>query len=239
MTPLPRRKVLVVDDEPELVAIIAVHLERAGFEVLRAFDGPSALKLAKESSVCLLVMDLMIPGMTGLEVLKHLRTDSATRDLGVLVLSGLSADSDKIKGLALGADDYLTKPFNPEELVLRVHAILRRNREGRERGDETHIGGMTIDRRQPRVRVTGNDIDLTMIEYRLLLMLADNAGNAQPRERLLQAIWGAEPDVHTRTLDVHIQRLRTKLGAAGDLIETVRGFGYRLNATHNVGVKTP
>jgi len=231
MSLLPARRVLVVDDEPEIVTLVAFHLERAGYEVMAAFDGLQGLELARRSPFSLIVLDLMLPGMSGLEILSRLRADPTTYDVAVLLLTALREDTDKVRGLAIGADDYLTKPFNPDELVLRVGAILRRKGDGRERGDETVIGDVAIDRRQPRIRVGGNEVELTVIEYRLLLLLADNPGELQPRQHLLHTVWGAEPDCHTRTLDVHIQRLRAKLGVAGGMIETVRGFGYRIRAT--------
>jgi two-component system phosphate regulon response regulator PhoB len=144
------------------------------------------------------------------------------------MLSALREDQDRIRGLSEGADDYLTKPFNPDELVLRVGAILRRARGPRMLDEVETIGTVSIDRGGRRVMVKGQDVGLTPTEYRLLLLLASNPGLAQGREQLLRMVWGAEPDMQTRTVDVHIQRLRTKLGSAGDMIETVRGYGYRL-----------
>jgi two-component system phosphate regulon response regulator PhoB len=161
-------------------------------------------------------------------VLDALRADTSTREIGVLLLTARREESDRIRGLSLGADDYLTKPFSPQELVLRVNAILRRAGRGGASGDRLRIGPIIIDRGAFTVTVDGQELDLTRTEYRLLLVLAERRGRVQERSQLLQTVWDAAPDMQTRTVDMHVQRLRSKLGAAGDLIETVRGFGYRL-----------
>ncbi|MEO8575435.1 MAG: response regulator transcription factor [Gemmatimonadales bacterium] len=230
MSDSPRRRILVVDDEPEIVRLIAFHLELAGYEVISALGGLQGLQLATGAFVSLIVLDLMLPELSGLEILAKLRADPQTHDVPVILLTALREDTDRIRGLAIGADDYLTKPFNPDELVLRVSAILRRSGASRPKGDETVIGDVAIDRSQPRIRICGNEVNLTVTEHRLLLMLADNPGEAQPRQHLLHTVWGSEPDCHTRTLDVHIQRLRVKLGGAAGMIETVRGYGYRMRS---------
>jgi two-component system phosphate regulon response regulator PhoB len=171
----------------------------------------------------------MLPGASGYEVLEKLRTAPATRDIAVLMLTARREEPDRIKGLALGADDYLTKPFSPQELVLRVGAILRRvSAGGSGPSDVLTIGPITIDRSEHRVSVDDRLIELTPTEYKLLLTLAERRGRVQGRAHLLETVWEAAPDIQTRTVDMHVQRLRTKLGGAGDLVETVRGFGYRL-----------
>lgn len=222
-------RILVVDDEPEILTLLAYHLEHAGYDVRTAANGSEALAKASSDSPTLLVLDLMLPDIPGFDVLAALRENPRTRDLPVLLLTALRQDTDRIRGLSLGADDYLTKPFNPEELVLRVAAILRRGKAGRKQSDVRTFGRVVIDRRERRVRVDGNEVDLTPTEYRLLFLLSDDMGQVQPRQHLLKSIWGADPDMQTRTVDVHIQRLRSKLGVAGEMIETVRGFGYRFN----------
>ena len=224
----PRGSILVVDDESEIVTLLAFHLEAAGFDVLAAFDGLQGLEMARRPGVSLVVLDIMLPGISGLEVLNRLRGASDTRDIPVILLTALREDTDRIRGLTVGADDYLTKPFNPDELVLRAQAILRRIPPVRGKGDFMSFGRLSVHTREPRVRVDSTSTDLTVIEYRLMRLLADNPGEIHSREHLLGAVWGASPDMRTRTLDVHINRLRSKLGPAGDMIETVRGFGYRL-----------
>jgi two-component system phosphate regulon response regulator PhoB len=219
-------RVLVVDDEPDIVALVAYHLAKAGYRVSTAATGPDALRAAREERPALIVLDLMLPGMSGFDVLEKLRAHDATRDVAVLMLTARKEEPDRIRGLTLGADDYLTKPFSPAELTLRVGAILRRVGGG---GADTLVAGpLVIDRAAHTVAVDGRPLDLTATEYKLLLTLAERRGRVQARTQLLQTVWDAAPDIQTRTVDMHVQRLRTKLGPAGDLIETVRGFGYRL-----------
>lgn len=226
----PKDRILVVDDEPEIVALVAYHLTTAGYEVHTAADGEEALAKARRHRMALVVLDLMLPDMSGFQVLSALRSQARTRDSAVIMLTALREDGDRIRGLSIGADDYLTKPFNPEELVLRVRAILRRGKVHHTPDQVSTVGLVAIDRQAHRVRVGGTEIVLTPTEYRLLLLMVDHVGQVQRRQHLLQTIWGAEPDMQTRTVDVHVQRLRSKLGIAGDMIETVRGFGYRLSA---------
>lgn len=222
-------RILVVDDEPDIVALVAYHLVKAGYRVSTAGNGADALRLAQQERPTLVVLDLMLPGLSGFAVLESLRADEATRDTAVLMLTARREEPDRIRGLTLGADDYLTKPFSPQELVLRVRNILRRVAQSATApGDQVRIGPIAIDRGAHRVSVEGHDVDLTPTEYRLLLTLAERRGRVQDRARLLETVWEAAPDIQTRTVDMHVQRLRTKLGPAGDLIETVRGFGYRL-----------
>jgi two-component system, OmpR family, phosphate regulon response regulator PhoB len=223
-------RILVVDDETDIVALVAYHLAKAGYRVSTAGNGADALALARQERPALLVLDLMLPGMSGFEVLEQLRTDESTRDVAVLMLTARREEPDRIRGLSLGADDYLTKPFSPQELVLRVGAILRRVGASGQgvAADVLQIGPVRIDRGACRVTVENAEVELTPTEYKLLLTLAERRGRVQARSHLLETVWEAAPDIQTRTVDMHIQRLRTKLGAAGDMIETVRGFGYRL-----------
>ena len=227
-------RVLVVDDEPDIVALVAYHLARAGYRVSTAGDGAQAIAAAREERPALVVLDLMLPGISGFEILEKLREHEETRDVAVLMLTARKEEPDRIRGLALGADDYLTKPFSAQELVLRVKAILRRTgAAGASSGDVLTIGPIRLDRSAHRVAVAGRDVDLTPTEYKLLVILAERRGRVQARATLLESVWEAAPDIQTRTVDMHIQRLRTKLGPAGDLIETVRGFGYRLRQGHS------
>jgi two-component system phosphate regulon response regulator PhoB len=230
-------RVLVVDDEPDICALVAYHLAKAGFRVSTASTGPDALASAREERPALVVLDLMLPGLSGYDVLARMRADEATRDVAVLMLTARREEEDRIRGLSLGADDYLTKPFSPQELVLRVAAILRRARNAgsSQSGDTLGIGPLRIDRAAHRVSVDGSEIELTPTEYKLLLTLAERRGRVQARSHLLETVWEAAPDIQTRTVDMHVQRLRTKLGPAGALIETVRGFGYRISAARGNG----
>jgi two-component system phosphate regulon response regulator PhoB len=221
--------ILVVDDEPEIVALVAYHLGKAGYQLTTASTGRDALEKARREKFALVVLDLMLPGISGFEVLEALRADDANRDVAVLMLTARREEPDRIRGLSLGADDYLTKPFSPAELVLRVAAILRRSRAVPASAvDAMTIGPLRIDRAAMTVHVDGELIDLTATEFKLLLTLAERRGRVQGRALLLETVWDAAPDIQTRTVDMHIQRLRSKLGTAGDLIETVRGFGYRI-----------
>jgi two-component system phosphate regulon response regulator PhoB len=223
--------VLVVDDEPDIVALVAYHLAKAGFRVSTAATGQEGLTIARQDRPSLIVLDLMLPGLSGFDVLEQLRESKDTREVAILMLTARKEEPDRIRGLSLGADDYLTKPFSPQELVLRVRAILRRSTAGAgSAGDVLRIGAVHIDRAAYRVTVDGSEIELTPTEFKLLLLLAERRGRVQARGHLLETVWDAAPDIQTRTVDMHIQRLRAKLGPAGDLIETVRGFGYRLRA---------
>jgi two-component system, OmpR family, phosphate regulon response regulator PhoB len=231
MTRTQTERILVVDDEPDIVALVAYHLAKSGYRVSTAATGADALEIARQERPALLVLDLMLPGLSGFDVLEQLRADPDTQDVAVLMLTARKEEPDRIRGLSLGADDYLTKPFSPQELVLRVAAILRRlSATPVAAADVLHLGPIHIDRAGHRVSVEGHEVELTPTEFKLLLTLAERRGRVQARGHLLETVWEAAPDIQTRTVDMHIQRLRTKLGTAGDLIETVRGFGYRLRA---------
>ena len=225
------QRILVVDDEADIVALIVYHLAKAGYRISAAATGLDALDAALRERPALVVLDLMLPGLSGYEVLEQLRGSEPTKGVGVLMLTARVDEADRVRGLALGADDYLTKPFSPQELVLRVGAILRRMTSPvAEPADILAIGPIHIDRSEHRVVVEGATIDLTPTEYKLLLILAERRGRVQARAHLLETVWEAAPDIQTRTVDMHVQRLRAKLGDAGSQIETVRGFGYRLRA---------
>jgi len=221
-------RVLVVDDEADIVALVVYHLAKAGYRVSSATRGADALAQIRKERPALVVLDLMLPDISGFDVLERVRADPVLRDTAVLTLTARGDEPDRIRGLSLGSDDYLTKPFSPQELVLRVGAILRRVHAGGRSSDVVQIGALMIDRDSHQVTVAGREIELTPIEFKLLLLLVDRRGRVQDRAQLLETVWDAAPDIQTRTVDMHVQRLRTKLGAAGDLIETVRGFGYRM-----------
>jgi two-component system phosphate regulon response regulator PhoB len=234
--PVTGERILVVDDEADIVALVAYHLAKSGYRVSTAGSGTDALDAARRERPALVVLDLMLPGMSGYEVLEQLRAGDATRDIAVLMLTARREEQDRIRGLSLGADDYLTKPFSPQELVLRVAAILRRiGAGGTSATDRLTLGPLEIDTAAHTVRVGGDPVELTPTEFKLLLTLAERRGRVQARAHLLQTVWEAAPDIQTRTVDMHVQRLRAKLGIAGDLVETVRGFGYRLRAPQSRG----
>jgi two-component system phosphate regulon response regulator PhoB len=227
-TPSSTQPVLVVDDEPEIVSLVTYHLEKAGYVVSTASDGAEAIVKSRREQPCLIVLDLMLPGISGFQVLEAIRSRSETQHVPVLMLTALRDDEDRIRGLSLGVDDYVTKPFNPEELVLRVAAILRRVGAQAGMPEVITAGPITLNLLSQRVTVGGHAVDLTRTEYRLLLLLAQQQGRVLDRAQLLEDVWAAVPDMQTRTVDVHVQRLRSKLGAVGEMIETVRGLGYRL-----------
>ncbi|MGH7531390.1 MAG: response regulator [Gemmatimonadales bacterium] len=221
-------RVLVVDDEPDITALVAYHLAKEGFRVSTAANGTDALRAAREERPDLVVLDLMLPGVSGFDVLTELRQRDETRDVGVLLLTARKDEPDRIKGLSLGADDYIAKPFSPRELVLRVRAVLRRlAAPAVAAGDRLTAGPLTVDRAAHRVSVAGEPVELTATEFKLLERLVERRGRVQTRTQLLESVWKKQPDIQTRTVDMHVQRLRAKLGAAGDWIETVRAVGYR------------
>lgn len=228
MSAVPNKKILIVDDEPDVVDLLVMQLRKAGgFTSLTAEDGAEGLKKARAESPALIVLDLMLPRMSGLEVCKILKTDTSTRHIPIIMLTAKAEEVDRIVGLEFGADDYVTKPFSPREMILRIHAILRRGQNDGEEESMTR-GAITIDPARHRVLVAGKPIVLTAVEFKLLSMLMKRPGRVQTRDRLLNEVWGYESAIDTRTVDTHVRRLREKLGKAAGAIETVRGFGYRL-----------
>jgi len=228
-------RILVVDDEPDITALVAYHLAKTGYRVSTATNGADALRSAREERPDIVVLDLMLPGLSGYEVLAELRKRDETRDVGVILLTARREEADRIRGLSLGADDYLTKPFSPHELALRVAALLRRlAAPAVSAGSTMSAGPITIDRAAHRVMLDGQELQLTSTEFKLLLTLLERRGRVQTRPQLLESVWEAQPDIQTRTVDMHVQRLRTKLGEHGPLIETVRGLGYRFRGPDKV-----
>jgi two-component system phosphate regulon response regulator PhoB len=229
-------RILVVDDEPDITALVAYHLAKAGYRVSTAANGTDALRSAREERPDVVVLDLMLPGLSGYEVLQEMRKREETRDVGVILLTARREEADRIRGLSLGADDYLTKPFSPHELALRVAALLRRLAAPAVSAGSTLTAGLiSIDRSAHRVSLDSAELQLTSTEYKLLLTLIERRGRVQTRPQLLETVWEAQPDIQTRTVDMHVQRLRTKLGDHGKMIETVRGFGYRFRAAEKAG----
>lgn len=218
-------KILVVDDERSIIEIVSAYLEAEGYEVYTAMDGPSGLKAARAYKPDLIVLDIMLPGMDGVEVLTQLRRESSVY---IIMLTAKAEETDKIVGLSVGADDYLTKPFSPRELVARVKAALRRLSGGTGLPDETILAfeHVRVDTGSRKVWMNGNPIDLTTTEFDLLRTLAEHHGRVLSREQLLEKVWGHDYYGEIRVVDVHIGHIRQKLGD-DDLIATVRGIGYR------------
>ncbi len=222
-----RPKILVVDDEPEAVELLEFNLRQAGYDVVAAKDGAEALKKARAVLPGLIVLDLMLPEVDGLEVCKMLRRDPATATIPVMMVTAKAAEIDRILGLELGADDYLTKPFSPRELVLRVKKILERGRTAEQEQDSLRFGNLLIDTPRHLVSWRGKQIELTATEFKLLTVLAQRRGRVQSRDQLLRDVWEYNSLIDTRTVDTHMRRLREKLGPAAKFLDTVRGVGYR------------
>jgi two-component system phosphate regulon response regulator PhoB len=236
----PVHRILVVDDEPDITALVAYHLAKAGYRVATAGGGRDALDAARAERPALIVLDLMLPDVSGFDVLAELRRREETREIGVLLLTARRDEADRIRGLALGADDYILKPFSPPELVLRVGAILRRlQAPALATGGRLSAGPILIDKMAHRVFVDGVEIKVTTTEFGLLHTLIEREGRVQSRAQLLETVWHAQPGVQTRTVDMHLQRLRRKLGAAGRGIETVRGAGYRFRRSEAAAQRLP
>jgi two-component system, OmpR family, phosphate regulon response regulator PhoB len=222
-------RILVVEDERDIAALVAYHLTREGYRVRTAEGGQEALEAVGAEKPDLMILDLMLPGFSGYEVLQELRRRPEMAEVPVVVLTARRDEADRVKGLELGADDYVTKPFSPRELVLRVSAVLRRAQSPAVAGGGRTLraGPIIVDLNALRVAADGEELELTPTEYRLLVTLLERRGRVQTRQQLLEQAWDIHARIETRTVDMHVQRLRTKLGEHGSLIETVRGFGYR------------
>ncbi|MFP4623014.1 MAG: response regulator transcription factor [Gemmatimonadota bacterium] len=225
-------QILVVEDERDIAALVAYHLTREGYRVRTVGTGGDALEAVRNERPDLVVLDLMLPELSGYEILEEMRRQPSMEDVPVVVLTARREESDRIRGLELGADDYLTKPFSPQELVLRIGAVLRRVQAAPVAGSGRVLRGgpIVVDLSALTVEVSGRPVDLTPTEYRLLVALLERRGRVQSRRQLLQTAWDIHVQIETRTVDMHIQRLRNKLGEGGDYIETVRGFGYRFRS---------
>jgi DNA-binding response OmpR family regulator len=223
-------KILVVDDEPEALEILGFKLKESGFAPLFAPNGAVALKIARDDQPALIVLDLMLPEVDGLEVCKILRRDPATAMIPIVMLTARAAEMDRVLGLELGADDYVTKPFSPRELVLRIRKLLARVKAADEPAAQLRFGTLAVDVPRHEVSVGGNAVDLTATEFKLLEILARRRGRVQTRDRLLLDVWGYDTPIDSRTVDTHMRRLREKLGTAADFLETIRGVGYRFRA---------
>src|SRR3954452_10969949 len=228
MSATSSNRILIIEDEPDVIDMLSINLRKAdGFTIATAADDAAGLRIAREEPPALIILDLMLPKMPGLEVCKILKSDHATKHIPIIMLTAKAEEIDRIVGLEFGADDYVTKPFSPREMVLRVKAILRRGK-GDVVEEPLTVGPITVDPARHHVTVNGKVLRLTSVEFKLLSMLMLRRGRVQARDRLLNEVWGYESLIDTRTVDTHVRRLRKKLGKAADTIETVRGFGYRL-----------
>ncbi len=223
------KRVLIIEDEQDVIDLLALHfLKDASYSISTAIDGASGLEKARSEQPSVIILDLMLPKMSGLEVCKILKADKVTRSIPVVMLTAKSSEADRINGLELGADDYITKPFSPREVMLRVKAIERR-RASEVVDNKISNGLITVDPSRHLVEVAGKKIHLTTAEFNLLMMLMKKPGRLLSRDMLLTGAWGYDSAINSRTVDTHVRRLRRKLGKGARYVETVRGFGYRLN----------
>ncbi len=223
-------KILVVDDEPDALEVLGFKLKEAGYAPVFATDGAQALDVVRNERPALIVLDLMLPEVDGLEVCRVLRREAATADIPIVMLTARAAEMDRVVGLEIGADDYVTKPFSPRELVLRIKKLLGRAASAGEPAAVLRFGDLTIDVPRHEVRVGADPVALTATEFKLLHLLAQRRGRVQSRDRLLQDVWGYDNPIDSRTVDTHMRRLREKLGACAEKLETIRGVGYRFVA---------
>lgn len=220
-------KILVVDDEPDLLELVRVNLAQEGYRVDTATSGRVALAELRRARPDLAVLDLMLPDVSGTDLCRRIRADRELSDLPIIMLTAKADEVDRVVGFEVGADDYVTKPFSPRELVLRVRAVLRRHRKSEAEPSSLEHGDLEVDPARHRCFVDGAEIDLTAKEFDLLYNLMKSPGRVLTREHLLATVWGSDVVVTARTIDTHLKRLREKLGNSGRLIETVRGVGYR------------
>ena len=225
---MSRSKVLIIEDEPDLVEVVSYNLKREGFQVISAGRGDDGLNMIRNLSPSLVILDLMLPGIDGLSICQHIKSDPLTRDIPIIIVSAKGEESDVVIGLGLGADDYLAKPFGPRELLARVKAVLRRGsiREDKQK-ERISIRELVIDSTRHEVRISGELISLTATEFKILYQLASQPGRAFTREQLLNRVVGEGVIVVDRNIDVHIRAIRKKLGDYAQMIQTIRGIGYR------------
>jgi two-component system alkaline phosphatase synthesis response regulator PhoP len=221
-------KLLIIEDERDIVQALEYNLKKEGYSVSKAYDGIQGLKLIKDLSPDLIILDLMLPGVDGLEICRQVKKDPKTENLPVIMLTAKGAEADKVVGLEVGADDYIVKPFSMRELIARVRAVLKRyGKKIKETASLIKFPDLTIDSEKHEVKAAGKIIELTAKEFALLKFLAENQGRVFSREQLLDQVWGIEAAIETRTVDVHMRRLREKLGKAGKHLITLRGVGYK------------
>jgi two-component system phosphate regulon response regulator PhoB len=223
-----RQRILIVEDEPDIVKVLEFSLKQAGFEPVVAYDGEQARSRIQQQVPDLVLLDLMLPGVPGTEICKQLKGSSKMANVPVLMLTARGEEIDRVLGFELGADDFVTKPFSVRELMLRIKSVLRRRALEQPPAVRDRVGPIRIDVEAHRAYVAEQEVVLTALEFKLLVSLMARAGRVQSREQLLDEVWGLSPETRTRTVDTHVKRLREKLGQARELLETVRGYGYRL-----------
>jgi two-component system, OmpR family, phosphate regulon response regulator PhoB len=227
MYPRSMARILVIEDEADIQQILEYNLREKGHKVFIAGKGEEGLRIAKEKKPDLVLLDLMLPDIPGTEVCKTLKSDPSTKNTQVVMLTAKGEEIDRVVGFELGADDYVVKPFSVRELLLRIQAILRRSQGEQEIATSFQFGKLRVDRQAHRVWADDSEIELTALEFKLLVTLYDRRNRVQTRAALLSDVWGIDADITTRTVDTHVKRLREKLGESGNYIETVRGVGYR------------
>ncbi|MCA1826862.1 MAG: response regulator transcription factor [Myxococcales bacterium] len=235
MTREVRQRILIVDDEKDIVQVLDFALKQAGFDTVTAGDAAQAFARVRETQPDLVVLDLMLPDLSGTEVCRQLKSAAKTASTPVIMLTARGEEADRVVGFELGADDYITKPFSVREVVLRVKAILRRNAPGEQVKLRETVGPLRVDPEAHRAYVEGEEVELTALEFRLLSTFMSRVGRVQTREQLLHDVWEMTGDLQTRTVDTHVKRLREKLRSGRDLIETVRGIGYRMSEPEHRG----
>jgi len=218
--------IVIVDDEEDIVELVILHLKKSGFEAKGFTEPPALFRSLKNRLPDLIILDLMLPGMDGFEICKQLKKDGRSAAIPIIMLTAKTDETDKILGLELGADDYVTKPFSPKELIARVKAVLRRKGDAALPAEE--VEGIRINPEKFEVLVEGKKVDLTTTEFKILELLCSKKGYVFSRERLLDHLWGQDKIVIDRTIDVHIRNLRAKLGRSGDVIKNIRGVGYKV-----------
>jgi DNA-binding response OmpR family regulator len=220
-------KVLIVEDDKSISKLVKYNLEKEGFECALALTGEEALDALKKKQIDLIILDIMLPEMNGLEVCRIVKQNEKTKNIPIIMLTAKGEEVDRIVGFELGADDYIVKPFSVRELVLRINAILKRGKTQEAKKDILSVGELAIDIPNFKVTLKDKEIILTKMEFKLLTLLVERQGRLQTREKLLSDIWDVDSEIETRTIDTHIKRLREKLGKLGNSIETVRGVGYK------------
>lgn len=223
-----KQNILVVEDDKNIAKLVKYNLEKAGLECEVCHTGEEGMKALERAPADLIILDIMLPGMDGLEVCRRIKQSKGTAGIPVIMLTAKGEEVDRVVGFELGADDYIVKPFSPRELILRIKAILKRMAPGEESEKEVfRAGDLVVDISKHKVTAGKKEVDLTPMEFKLLTTLMERRGRVQSRDRILNDVWDITSDVTTRTVDTHVKRLREKLGKAGKLIETVRGIGYR------------
>ncbi len=225
---MAKKKILIVEDDPDIANLVQYNLEKAGYDCSIVESGEQAIKFFERASADLILLDIMLPNMDGLETCKEMKSDDRLKHIPIIMLTAKGEEIDRIVGFELGVEDYILKPFSPRELVLRVKAILKRGKAENNGQDILSFYDLAVDKSRYKVTLKGKMIQLTSMEFKLLLTLLQRKGRVQTRDRLLEDVWDLDSDVTTRTVDTHIKRLRQKLGSYGKYVETIRGYGYKL-----------